>query len=67
MSGTVRRVGVLAPMPSELAPVVKTMRLTRSAASECEGAGAGAIGRGGGADAGGAASYAQPGASGALR
>jgi adenosylhomocysteine nucleosidase len=34
MSGTVRRVGVLAPMPSELAPVVKTMRLTRSDASE---------------------------------
>ena len=34
MSGTVRRVGVLAPMPSELGPVVKAMRLTRSAASE---------------------------------
>jgi adenosylhomocysteine nucleosidase len=33
MSRTVRRVGVLAPMPSELAPVVKTMHLTRSAAS----------------------------------
>ncbi len=30
MDGTVRRVGVLAPMPSELAPVVKTMRLTRA-------------------------------------
>ena len=29
MAGTVRRVGVLAPMPSELAPVVKTMKLTR--------------------------------------
>ena len=34
MNGTVRRVGVLAPMPSELGPVVKAMRLTRSAASE---------------------------------
>jgi adenosylhomocysteine nucleosidase len=30
MDGTVRRVGVLAPMPSELAPVVKTMGLQRS-------------------------------------
>lgn len=29
MNGTVRRVGVLAPMPSELGPVVKVMGLTR--------------------------------------
>ena len=30
MSGSVRRVGVLTPMPSELAPVVKAMKLTRA-------------------------------------
>ena len=34
MDGTVRRIGVLAPMPSELAPVVKTMKLTRQPADD---------------------------------
>jgi adenosylhomocysteine nucleosidase len=33
MDGTVRRVGVLAPMPSELAPVVKAMGLQRAEGS----------------------------------